>query len=255
MSMRLGGLTVVLLLLLSGSSRGEAQETMRPPCGSPPLPSYTAPGEPPQIRSAQVKGWTAPGCAGWASARSTLLVGVAGSFQQDGGADGLLAAFGRVSTLRGMRYWSVSDHGWRTLVTDAAALVGPNPVQRRPDFTPADITEGSSLYFVQADSRSSGQVVYRMRVLEKRPDRLVVAVDNATPVRLLLLRLFAPGDLQSTFFLERLSGSDVWGYYGLWGIRTNALTSGHEGSSVNRAVAMFRHIAGIPTDQEPPAVR
>jgi hypothetical protein len=253
--MRLGGLTVVLLLLLSGSSRGLAQETVRPPCGGPPLPSYAAPGEPPRIRSAEVEGWTAPSCAGWASARSTLLVGVAGSFRQGGGADALLAAFGRVSTLRGTRYWSVNDHGWRTLVTDAAALVGADPARRRPDFAPAELAEGSSLYFVQADSRSSRQVVYRMRVLEKQPDRLVVAVDNATPVRLLLLTLFAPGDLQSTFFLERLSGADVWSYYGLWGVRTNALTSGHEGSSVNRAVAMFRHIAGIPTDQEPPAVR
>ena len=61
--------------------------------------------------------------------------------------------------------------------------------------------------------------------------------------------------LQSTFFLERLPASGAWGYYGLWGIRTNALTSGHEASSINRAVAMFRHLAGIPTDQEPPAVR
>ena len=74
-------------------------------------------------------------------------------------------------------------------------------------------------------------------------------------MRLLLLALFAPGDLRSTFFLERLPASGVWGYYGLWGIRTNALTSGHEASSINRAVAMFRHLAGIPTDQEPPAVR
>ncbi len=92
------------------------------------------------------------------------------------------------------------------------------------------MAEGSSLYFVQADSRSPGQVVYRMRVLEKRPDRLVVAIANATPVRLFLVTLFAPGDLQSTFFLERLSASGAWGYYGLWGIRTNALTSGHEAS-------------------------
>ena len=219
------------------------------------MPSYTAPGEPPRIRSAQVEGWTAPSCAGWVSTRSTLLVGVAGSFQQNGGTDGLLAAFGRVSTLRGTCYWSVSNHGWRTLFTDAVALVGADPARRRSDFTPAEMVEGSSLYLLQTDSRSSDQVVYRMRVLEKRPDRLVVAMDNVTPVRLLLLTLFAPGDLQSTFFLERRPPSGIWSYYGLWGIRTNALTSGHEASSINRAVAMYRHLAGIPTDQEPPAVR
>src|SRR4051812_11591018 len=112
MRTRFGVLTVALLLLLSDSSRGLAQETVRPPCGGPPLPSYAALSEPPRIRSTQVEGWRAPGCAGWASSRSTLLVGVAGSFRQGGGADALLAEFGRVSTLRGTRYWSVSDHGW-----------------------------------------------------------------------------------------------------------------------------------------------
>lgn len=245
----------VALLLLSSLSRGSAQEALRPPCGGPPLPFYSAPDEPPHIGSVKVAGWTAPGCAGWTSIRSTLLVGVAGSFRQDGGADTLLAALGRISTLVGTRYWSVSDDRWRTLVTDAAALEGPDPARRRRDFSPTEMTKGSSLYFVQSDSRSSGEVVYRMRVVERRPDRLVVAVDNASPVRLLLVTLFAPGDLQSTFFLERLPTSGTWGFYGLWGIRTNALTSGHEASSINRAVAMFRHLAGIPTDQEPPAVR
>ena len=245
----------ITLLLVSCSSRGWAQEAPRPPCGGPPLPSYAAPGEPPRILSAKVTSWTAPGCAGWTSARYTLLVGIAGSFRQGGGTDALLAAFGRISALARTRYWSVSDHSWRALVTEAAALEGVDPARRRPDFSLAEMAEGSSLYFAQADSRSSGEVIYRMRVLERRPDRLVVTVANATPVRLVLLTLFAPGDLQSTFFLDRLPASGTWGYYGLWGIRTNALTSGHEASSVNRAVAMYRHIAGIPTDQEPPAVR
>lgn len=252
--MRLGILAVALLLL-SCPSRGSAQEALRPPCGGPPLPSYSAPGEPPRILSAEVAGWMAPSCAGWTSARSTLLVGVAGSFRQGGGTDALVAAFGRISALVGTRYWSVSDHGWRALVTDAAALEGQHPARRRPDFSIAELAEGSSHYFVQADSRSSGEIIYRMRVLEKRPDRLVVAVVNVSPVRLLLVTLFAPGDLQSTFFLERLPAAGTWGYYGLWGVRTNALTSGHEASSINRAVAMYRYLAGIPTDQEPPAAR
>jgi hypothetical protein len=29
----------------------------------------------------------------------------------------------------------------------------------------------------------------------------------------------------------------------------------YEASYINRAVAYYRHIAGIPTDQEPPAAR
>jgi hypothetical protein len=34
-----------------------------------------------------------------------------------------------------------------------------------------------------------------------------------------------------------------------------SLSTGGEAPYINRAVAFFRHIAGIPTDQEPPAAR
>ena len=93
-----------------------------------------------------------------------------------------------------------------------------------------------------------------MQVLENGPDRVTVAVENVTSVRFLLVPLFAPGDVRCTSYFERLS-PEVWGYYGRWGIRAGAQTSGHEASSVNRALAFYRHIAGIPTDQEPPAAR
>jgi len=181
-------------------------------------------------------------------------VALAGSFRHEGGAVDLLAAFGRISSLRGIRYWSVGDRSWRTLVTGAAALDGPRTRRRRADFALAEMAHGADLYFAQEDSRSSGEVVYRMRVLENGPDRVTVAVENVTSVRFLLVPLFAPGDLHCTSYLERRSPG-VWGYYALWGIRAGAQTSGHETSSVNRALAFYRHIAGIPTDQEPPAAR
>lgn len=93
-----------------------------------------------------------------------------------------------------------------------------------------------------------------MQVLENGPDRVTVAVENVTSVRFLLVPLFAPGDVRCTSYFERLS-PEVWGYYGRWGIRAGAQTSGHEAWSVNRALAFYRHIAGIPTGQEPPAAR
>ena len=226
----------------------------QPPCGGTPQPFYAPPGAAPAIRTWQAPGWTASACTGWASARPTLLVALAGSFRHEGGAADLLAAFGRISSLRGIRYWSVGDRSWRTLVTGAAALDGPGTRRRRADFAPAEMARGADLYFAQEDSRSSGEVVYRMRVLENGPDRVTVAVENVTSVRFLLVPLFAPGDLRCTSYLERLSPG-VWGYYGLWGIRAGAQTSGHEASSVNCALAFYRHIAGIPTDQEPPAAR
>jgi len=232
----------------------QTAEGPQPPCGVTPQPPYTPPGVAPVIQTWHAPGWTASNCTGWASARPTLLVALAGSFRYEGGAADLLAAFGRISSLRGIRYWSVGDRGWRTLVTGAAALDGPRTRRRRADFAPAEMTRGADLYFAQEDSRSSGEVVYRMRVLEKGPDRVTITVENVTSVRFLLVPLFAPGDVRCTSYFERLS-PEVWGYYGRWGIRAGAQTSGHEASSVNRALAFYRHIAGIPTDQEPPAAR
>jgi len=248
---------VAMALFISRPLGALAQATdgPQPPCGVTPHPFYTPTGAAPAIQTWQAPGWTASACTGWASAHPILLVALAGSFRHEGGAVDLLAAFGRISSLRGIRYWSVGDRGWRTLVTGATALDGPGTRRRRrADFAPAEMVRGADLYFAQEDSRSSGEVVYRMRVLENGQDRVAVVVENVTSVRFLLVPLFAPGDLRCTSFLERLSPG-VWGYYGLWGIRAGAQTSGHEASSVNRALAFYRHIAGIPTDQEPPAAR
>src|SRR3954467_12544294 len=110
------------------------------------------------------------------------------------------------------------------------------------------------LYFAQHDNRSTGDVVYRLRVREVTPDRLVVRVENVSAVCYLLIPLAGPGDLQSLYFLERRS-PDEWGYYSLarTGAGASSLTEGHGASYVNRAVALFRHLACFPTDQEPPA--
>jgi len=39
------------------------------------------------------------------------------------------------------------------------------------------------------------------------------------------------------------------------GKNANRLITGNESSAVNRAVAFYRYLVGIPTDQEPPAAR
>src|SRR5258708_4098573 len=64
------------------------------------------------------------------------------------------------------------------------------------------------------------------------------------------------GEMQSISFLDRES-DDVWRYYSMvrTGKSANRLIAGNESSAVNRAVAFYRHLVGIPTDQEPPAAR
>ena len=129
---------------------------------------------------------------------------------------------GAISTLKGLRYWSVTEGGWRTLITSATALSGPDLDHPRPDFTLAEMPSGKELYFAQGDNRAGGDVVYRMRVGEVSPTRLIVAIENVTPVRRFMLTLFNPGDLQSLHFLER-QGPNVWSHYGLaWAGETTA---------------------------------
>src|SRR5262249_47288458 len=115
---------------------------------------------------------------------------------------------------------------------------------------------GADLYFAQKDNRSTRPVVYRMRALAVTPERLAVSVENVTAVRVRVFTLFGPGDLRSVCFLDRLSPG-VWGYYSLgWvGEKASFLPVGHASSFVNRAVAAYRHAAGVPTDLEPPYAR
>jgi hypothetical protein len=68
--------------------------------------------------------------------------------------------------------------------------------------------------------------------------------------------LFHPGGLQSIYFLDRES-ENAWRYYSIvrTGKNANGLIAGNEASAINRAVAFYRYVVGIPTDQEPPAAR
>jgi hypothetical protein len=95
-----------------------------------------------------------------------------------------------------------------------------------------------------------------LHILQSTPERLVFETENVTTMRYMLYPLFHPGDLQAIYFLDRES-SGVWRYFSMVRTGTNAsgLSSGHEASSINRAVAYFRFIAGIPSDKEPPAQR
>jgi len=84
--------------------------------------------------------------------------------------------------------------------------------------------------------------------------KAIYDAENISTIRHWRLPLFQAGELQSIYFLERES-QDVWRYYSIVRTGKNAsrLTSGREASSINRAVAFYRYLAGIPTDKEPPA--
>ena len=154
-----------------------------------------------------------------------------------------------------MRYWSTTHKQWRTLILDAYAVTDLQRGQHREDFTSNEMKEGKDLYFEQTDNLS-GKVVYRMHIAEASADRLVFEIENVSTMRHLLIPVLHPGEMQSIYFLDRES-DDVWRYYSLvrTGKNANGLIAGNEASSVNRAVAFYRYLVGIPTDQEPPAAR
>jgi hypothetical protein len=62
--------------------------------------------------------------------------------------------------------------------------------------------------------------------------------------------------MQQIYFVERRAPG-VWGFYSLTRTRmaSRLLPHGSSASYINRAVAFYRLVAGIPTDQEPPAER
>ena len=229
-----------------------------PPCAGTPLPAYAPIGQAPSVaifHRSDITAWAPPACAHIKASQPAALVALAGRFAGPVDRDAMLARFGAISQQRGIRYWSVTDRAWLTLVTDATALSGPKPTLTRSDFTVDELKAGADLYFAEWDNRSSGPVIYRMRIRDLTPNSFVVETDNVTPVRYMMLQVYPVGDLRTVAYLECASDG-AWNYYSLNEIISEPRWLPQSDKSfVNRAVAFFRLVAGIPTDREPPVAR
>src|SRR5712671_1600169 len=134
-----------------------AGEKPRPPCGVETYPAYPALDAAPVIvlwTEAELKGWIPPACTAWHAGSATLVVGLAGHFRDASDADAMLARIGAISSLRDVRYWSITDKQWNALFTRATALDGPNPSNARGDFSAAELRQGRDVYFLASDNRS-----------------------------------------------------------------------------------------------------
>jgi hypothetical protein len=245
--------------MLLCQTHGFAQLGPQPPCGKDPVPPYPAVDDAATVKSWSKsdfgRDWRPPACTGWSAVGFTTLVTIVARFRHTSEAGGLLRHIGAISDLAGTRYWSTTHKQWQTLVVDAYALTGLQSGQRREDFAPDEIEEGKVVYFEQADNLA-GKAVYRMHIAEASANRIVVDVENVSTIRYLLIPVFHPGEMQSIYYLDRES-EGVWRYYGIvrTGKNANGLIAGNESSAINRAVAFYRHLVGIPTSQEPPAAR
>lgn len=247
-----------VMVVLATAARAASPQL---PCDASASYAYPSPGASPTIgiwhASDLAQGnWQPPSCTGWpAGSRSKLIVTVTGSFHFDGGMDALLTKIGAISTLKEIFYWSAADKRWGRLASDASALTDANAMDRRGDFAASDFAKGTDLYYWE-DGESTGPAVYRLKVFESTPKRLVISSDNVTTVHKFIFTLFKPGALQSLLFIQQLS-PETFGVYILTrtGEGASVLSNGHEEVFINRADALFRQLAGIKTDQEPPAMR
>jgi hypothetical protein len=234
---------------------GRAESGPQPPCGGQPFPPFPDAIGSPAVKVWNQSDWAPPACVGWPVSASSTLVVTVGRFRHTSGVAALRHRIGTVSGMAGMLYWSTTNQRWQPLIVDASALSGPSADQLRKDFSPAEIVAGRILYVQQEDSLL-GKAVYRMRIAAASDDRLVMATENSSPIRYMGIPIFPAGDLQFICFLERES-DQVWRYYSIarMGKQVGLLTMGHDASLINRAVASYRYLAGIPGDQEPPASR
>jgi hypothetical protein len=250
---------IVSATILCAGVTSQADSGPVPPCGSTTFPPYPAVDKAPTVEawdpSTLGRNWIPPACTGWTTPGFTTLVVTAAVFRHGSGVEGLLRRFAAVSEFAGMRYWSTTHKRWQTLIIDAHALPGPAGGRRAKDFSPNEIAEGKALYY-QMEDNLSGKAIYRMQVLSVSPDRLVLETENISTMRFLLWPIYRAGEMQSIYYFERES-EDVWRYYSLMrtGRSASSLTAGNDASSINRAVAFYRYLTGIPTDLEPPASR
>jgi hypothetical protein len=245
---------VAVALVLMPATR--AAVTVPVPCEAPGV-AYPAVGEAPDIRVHYYDElgprWAPAACAGWKPANVAFLVVTAGKFHHSGGVEEIAVRLGKISDYNEIRYWSHTRQAWRPLMPEAFALSGPDPAERRADFTAAEMLKGDPHYFWQS---AAGKFAYRVQVREGDARRLVIEMENITGFQALFLPVFKPGDARILYFIEQEAG-DVWRYYALIAVSgpfAGILRSGHE-SFINRAGAIYRYFSGIPMTQDPPPIK
>jgi hypothetical protein len=220
---------------------------------SPVLPPL---GAPPVAQATRVRGGGAPpagaGCFEKTDSAATWIT-VASVVQTSNSLNAFIERFGSVSSLLAVQYWSTSEQQWRPLVLSASAIASTYPKIPRADYSLAELVTGEDRYYSVTDSRSGRAVTYRLRLWPTQSTGLVVESANVDAIRQWGITVYAPDGLHTLYFLRKQS-PDVWAYYSITRVLPNSfLAEGHDKSFINRAVAVYRHIVGLPTDAEPPS--
>jgi hypothetical protein len=230
------------------------------PCNGNPYPAYAQPGSLPTLAYWQVgelpADWVPPACTGWVPRNDRVVFAVAGRFKHEGSFDALLARAGAFSRQTEIRRWNTKKRRWEQQYKASAALKGPDPASRRSDFRPVEFVAGAQLYFVQDAMDSLGPIVHELTVRERSAAQLIMTTRNITKGMVYGLPVINPDGLEGFFMVEHEDGP-IWRYYALTRVHLlipDAMAPPPE-DHLNKAVALFRFVAGISTDTEPPALR
>lgn len=249
-----------LVLAISLVGRMALAEGPVPPCAGPVEPTYAELGAPPRTRVWErgelPEGWTPPPCLGWPAHEDSVWVSAAGRMRLQDGVDGLIGRVARVSALPQIQFWSVTRDAWLPLFEKAVAVTGSDGEVPRPDFSPREMVRGSTLYMLSDQNDPLGEIVQSLTVLDRTEDRLVVELKNVTSGRMALIEVLPVGAARTLLHMQREAG-DVWTFYTLITVADRApdLLTPPRAAWINRAAALYRWFAGIPTNQEPPPAR
>ncbi len=230
-----------------------------PPCAGGPAAPATRGGTDPVVTvwhaPALPENWQLAGCSGLELSSNAVLIEVAGHFRHDGDALSLLARLGKVSAQTGMIYWDVDQAGWRPLLLEATALAGPDPESRRADFTPAEMRPGAHLFMLYDDDEKPGPTVFETEVREAGPDGFVTVMRNVSAMTLMGFSIADPGGISSMLSVKQVAPGE-FDYYALTAVALSSVAAAmtSDADHINRAVASYRFLAGIPGDRDPPAM-
>ena len=248
------------MLLLFGFCASALAETPIVPCAGQRI-EFPPAGAEPTVRifnESSVASWKPPACTGWPGEKFEFIGTAAASFRHGGGTTELARRYGAISEYAAMRYFSPRRQAWRELSFEAFALRDANPASRRADFTAAEFVPGTPRHFWQRGATEApppfpGSIglVYRVDILERTRDRLVVAVASEPGTIAFVVRLNR-GDIRVVYFLERDRNIDgVWRYFALTSLG-GMVALGAENFYRASARGVFRHTAGLPPEVRAP---
>jgi hypothetical protein len=170
----------------------------------------------------------------------------------------LARRYGAISEYARMRYFSPRRQAWRELSFEAFALRDANRANKRGDFTAEEFVPGTPRYFWQRGATEapppfpgSIDLVNRIDILERTPDRLLIAVTSEPGTVAVVMRL-GRGDIRVVYFLERdQNARDVWHYFALTSLAGIAAL-GADNFYRASARGVFRHTAGLPAEVRAP---